>query len=314
MRLNRRHLIAAAAAATLPPLGQAQSRPAAGCVRPNTPSDPLRLETADEALDRGRGIAWRKPALAAAVTSALWRTVEPLTLPGPAAGTQLTVSEADLTTRLARLGGGTRTNLTVVAVRGARPEVAETGPHSALRLTVRPPDHHNFHCTLIVWDRTARTLSGFVGSTVPNRTAIVAAGLGVQNANMLLPGVFSYSLGSHSHYGTIGCAWGIPGAVRQNARGGERRRLACLRPTRADGFRGARTGTTTDDNIHCAETPLMEPWDRFSSEGCLTVAGRYTPEEGATGPWAGFSRAISAGGAVGAARTLWLVTPEQLSG
>jgi hypothetical protein len=61
-----------------------------------------------------------------------------------------------------------------------------------------------------------------------------------------------------------------------------------LRATTPQGMQGASVSTTTDDNIHCAETPLLEPYDRFSSEGCLVVAGRYTPQEGHTGPWARF--------------------------
>jgi hypothetical protein len=105
---------------------------------------------------------------------------------------------------------------------------------------------------------------------------------------MLLPGVFDYVPGPHSNYKKYGFPFSIIGALRQNGPSGGAGSLKVLRATTPQGMQGASVSTTTDDNIHCAETPLLEPYDRFSSEGCLVVAGRYTPQEGHTGPWARF--------------------------
>jgi hypothetical protein len=299
-----------------PLLAQAHATPAANvCRRDNLPPDPLAFETADQALQRGSGKAWRKPELKAAVTAELWKSVKPAPLSalwpegGDATPDQtLTVSHAKLSALLA--DQKTEPGVVVVAVRGARATSANTLWQSSIALTARAPDHHNFCCTIVLWDRSAQRVAGFIGSTVPNRTALVAAGLGVKSANMLKPGLFRYSVGGHSYYGAFGCAYGIPDALRQNARGAAAVKLPAWRPTRTDGLASARTGSTQDDNLHCAETPLLEPWDRFSSEGCMVVAGSYSPATGSTGAWAQFQGLLA--GDPRSARSLWLLHAGQL--
>lgn len=290
--------------------------PDAVCARGRLPSDPLAIETSEAALQRGIGLSWRKPDLAAAVTPELWRSVRPAPLGALlpetrdlADGTPLRVSHETL---LALLGERkTGAGHVVVAVRGARPQMVASGWAEGLELTAHAPDHHNFCCTIMLWNLASKAVAAFIGSTVPNRTAVVAAGLGVKSANMLKPGLFRYSTGSHSHYGTVGCGFGIPDSLRQNPRGGPIAKAPAWRPTRSDGFASARSSTTQDDNLHCAETPLLEPWDRFSSEGCMVVAGGYLPASGPTGPWAQFQTFLASDPR--ATRSVWLLHAGQLA-
>lgn len=266
----------------------AKTGPAKSSIREGLIKDPTVRESPDAAIARGTGLAWRKPQLAEVVTPDKWLAVRPLSEPGFAAraGTGVDVTDAVLREVVGdrELAPGP----VVFAIRGAASDRQANPFASGHRLTIVPPDHLNFCCTIGVWDPDTKQLSTYAASTVPNRTAIVSSALGVQAANMLLPGVFDYVPGSHSNYKKYGFPFSIIGALRQNGAGGGAGALKVLRATNPMGMQGASVSTTTDDNIHCAETPLLEPYDRFSSEGCMVVAGRYTPQEGHTGPWARF--------------------------
>ncbi|GBF57655.1 hypothetical protein PbB2_01324 [Candidatus Phycosocius bacilliformis] len=271
-----------------PSTGTEKKGPPKSSIRSGLIKDPTIRESPEAAITRGTGLAWRKPELAEVVTPDKWLAVRPLAEPGFAARQG---GGVDVTDDVLRAVVGDRDlapGPVVYAIRGAVSDRASNPFASGHRLTIVPPDHLNFCCTIGVWDPETKQVSTYAASTVPNRTAIVSSALGVQAANMLLPGVFTYVPGSHSNYKKYGFPFSIVGALRQNGAGGGAGSLKALRATTPLGMQGASVSTTTDDNIHCAETPLLEPYDRFSSEGCMVVAGRYTPQEGHTGPWARF--------------------------
>lgn len=257
-------------------------------IREGLPKDALLMESPEAAIARGTGLPWRKSNLEAVVTPDAWLGVRPLTEFGfgAAAGTRIAVSDAILRAHLGDYLPAS--GPIVVAIRGARADRAYNRFADQHALTIAAPDFLNFCCTIGVWDPETGLVSAYAASTVPNRTAIVTSALGVQDANMLLPGIFDYIPGSHSNYEDYGFPFSIQGALRQNSDGGGAGSLPALRAVSPTGMTGARTDTTRDDNLHCAETPLLEPYDRYSSEGCLVVAGRYTPKEGHVGPWAAF--------------------------
>ena len=257
-------------------------------IRPNLPQYALDMESPEAAQQRGHGQDWRKRELEASVSAEKWLAVTPLSAPGFGArsGQSLVLDDGVLRRHVGEIP--LEAGRVVVAIRGARPASPALDFAAVQSLTITPPDHLNFCCTLAVWDPDTARIAVYAGSTVPNRTAIVSSALGVQSANMLLPGIFTYVPGPHSNYAKYGFPFSIVGAIRQNSGSTGAGPLACLRATSPAGMQGARRDLTRDDNIHCAETPLLEPWDRFSSEGCLVVAGRYTPKEGHTGPWARF--------------------------
>ena len=266
----------------------AKAGPPKSSIRDGLIKDPAVRESPEAAVARGTGLAWRKPQLAEVVTADKWLAVRPLSEPGFGARTGSGVDITDAVLREVVGDQELASGPVVFAIRGAVSDRASNPYASGHRLTIVAPDHLNFCCTIGVWDPETKQLSTYAASTVPNRTAIVSSALGVQAANMLLPGVFSYVPGSHSNYKKYGFPFSIIGALRQNGPGGGAGSLKVLRATTPMGMHGATVSTTMDDNIHCAETPLLEPYDRFSSEGCLVVAGRYTPQEGHTGPWARF--------------------------
>lgn len=271
-----------------PATGAGKTGPAKSSIREGLIKDPMVRESPEAAIIRGTGLAWRKPQLAEVVTPDKWLAVRPLSEPGFAARAGSGVDITDAVLRAVAGEGELAPGPVIFAIRGAVSDRSSNPYASGHRLTIIAPDHLNFCCTIGVWDPETKQLSTYAASTVPNRTAIVSSALGVQAANMLLPGVFNYVPGSHSNYKKYGFPFSIMGALRQNGPGGGAGSLKVLRATNPQGFKGASVSSTTDDNIHCAETPLLEPYDRFSSEGCMVVAGRYTPQEGHTGPWARF--------------------------
>lgn len=275
-------------AKALPKSEVAKTGPAKSSIREGLIKDPTVRESPEAAIARGTGLAWRKPQLAEVVTPDKWLAVRPLSEPGFAARAGAGVDITDAVLRELVGDKELAPGPVVFAIRGAVSDRPSNPFASGHRLSIVPPDHLNFCCTIGVWDPETKQLSTYAASTVPNRTAIISSALGVQAANMLLPGVFDYVPGSHSNYKKYGFPFSIIGALRQNGAGGGAGALKVLRATTPMGMQGASVSTTTDDNIHCAETPLLEPYDRFSSEGCMVVAGRYTPQEGHTGPWARF--------------------------
>ncbi len=275
-------------AKALPKSEVAKTGPAKSSIREGLIKDPTVRESPEAAIARGTGLAWRKPQLAEVVTPDKWLAVRPLSEPGFAARAGAGVDITDAVLRELVGDKELAPGPVVFAIRGAVSDRPSNPFASGHRLSIVSPDHLNFCCTIGVWDPETKQLSTYAASTVPNRTAIVSSALGVQAANMLLPGVFDYVPGSHSNYKKYGFPFSIIGALRQNGAGGGAGALKVLRATTPMGMQGASVSTTTDDNIHCAETPLLEPYDRFSSEGCMVVAGRYTPQEGHTGPWARF--------------------------
>ncbi|MFM1976511.1 MAG: hypothetical protein RL145_1357, partial [Pseudomonadota bacterium] len=170
----------------------AKSGPPKSSIREGLIKDPTVRESPEAAIARGTGLAWRKPQLAEVVTPDKWLAVQALSEPGFAARAG---SGIDVTDAVLREVVGDRElapGPVVFAIRGAASDRQANPFASGHRLTIVPPDHLNFCCTIGVWDPDTKQLSTYAASTVPNRTAIVSSALGVQAANMLLPGVFDY--------------------------------------------------------------------------------------------------------------------------
>jgi len=66
-------------------------------------------------------------------------------------------------------------------------------------LEVQQTDHVHPRCTLGVWDRNAKTVACFCGSTVPSLKFVEkAAAIGGTGTNQLLTGLLQYAMGKHS--------------------------------------------------------------------------------------------------------------------
>jgi hypothetical protein len=157
---------------------------------------------------------------------------------------------------------------------------------AALRLESTRPDHRNFRCVIGVYHRATRTLSAYVGSTVPNRGGV----LGHYNTNRNSPTVIRAQCnilpcGMHPHVvGTHGGSY--PGCFLQGTSLSNRLRVMVLR-THNDVIYD--TGDiwhdwVPHDNIHPAFSTNSAV---FSSVGCTTVKGTYSNGRH-TGPWKSF--------------------------
>ena len=151
----------------------------------------------------------------------------------------------------------------------------------ALKLKLARPDHRTFRCTIGVLDVKSRKLSGFIASTVPNRTYVYTCWRRARDdedlaGNMLPTGCYGYIVGQHNS---------TPSAFVLRKTVNEKRTVAVWRST--DDV----TYTVQDDidvcqpgdNIHPAYSASTA---EFSSAGCQTIRGNSSG--GHNGEWAHF--------------------------
>ncbi len=151
----------------------------------------------------------------------------------------------------------------------------------ALKLRLARPDHKTFRCTIGVLDTRTRKLSGFIASTVPNRTYVYTCWQRARDdedlaGNMLPTGCYGYIVGQHNS---------TPSAFVLRLTLDKKRTVAVWRST--DDV----TYTVQDDvdvcqpgdNIHPAYTSSQA---EFSSAGCQTIRG--DSKGGHNGEWALF--------------------------
>lgn len=176
--------------------------------------------------------------------------------------------------------------LMVFALRGAlmtKESIAED--RDWIEIEDTRPDHKSFCCTIGLYDRNARKITGYLASTVPvgtNMTAYyerVKTGRPGDGVNCLPTGCYLFRVNSHKK-GTIKPALRMtePGSVDTDAAMTVLRTHDDLSFTHADVW----DKTTPYDNVHCAYFD-----NRFSSSGCLTIKGA----DGA-GPWGRFQDRI----------------------
>ena len=151
----------------------------------------------------------------------------------------------------------------------------------SLKLKLARPDHKTFKCTIGVLDVKTRKLSGFIASTVPNRTYVYTCWQRSRDdedlaGNMLPTGSYGYIVGQHNS---------TPSAFVLRKTINEKRTVAVWRST--DDV----TYTVQDeidvcqpgDNIHPAYSASSA---EFSSAGCQTIRGNSSG--GHNGEWAHF--------------------------
>lgn len=157
---------------------------------------------------------------------------------------------------------------------------------TTLRLESVRPDHRNFRCVIGVYHRATRTLSAYVGSTVPNRGGVLHHFNENRNSSTVIQAECNIlPCGMHPHVvGTHGGRY--PGCFLQGTSLNNRLRVVVLRTHRDVIYD---TGDVwhdwvPHDNIHPAFSANSAV---FSSVGCTTVKGSYSNGRH-QGPWASF--------------------------
>lgn len=162
------------------------------------------------------------------------------------------------------------------------------------------PNHTDYHCTMGVWDRDTNEIFVCHGSTVPavgylwhsvNGRTGEAIG---RNANMLSPGVYAHTVGTHVNRTSTR----QPGAFVQAAK------MCVMRLASEDlSFRQGnvkwdtesdRAGFSIGENIHAGLVPAKDWGARHFSAGCQVVRGTVaTPQTRDTpaGHWRAFREA-----------------------
>ncbi len=69
---------------------------------------------------------------------------------------------------------------------------------SALRIRDARPDHKGLNCVIGVYNLDAKTLSGFIASTVPNRNYVLKYSRGGNSGNLLPCGCYRLNVGTHN--------------------------------------------------------------------------------------------------------------------
>jgi hypothetical protein len=167
-------------------------------------------------------------------------------------------------------------------LRGAVLAAGSTASGRSLQLRLTRPNHREFRCVIGVYDTSAGTLAGFIGSTVPWYTFVHGYYAGGAKANMLPTGCYPYFVGAHG-------ARQIPGCFRlgKGYADDQQEKVAVLRTLNdvtydvSDVF----DPSIPHDNLHPAFGT-----NSFSSAGCQTVRGTYAG--GHTGEWAQFRKAV----------------------
>jgi uncharacterized caspase-like protein/tetratricopeptide (TPR) repeat protein len=198
--------------------------------------------------------------------------------------------ELELIIRASRFEPSRSSGVILFGIRGA--ELVGGGSQlnkDTIRLRDARPDHRAFRCVIGAYHVGRQQLSAFTGSTVPNTNAVYTNWARHQSGaapygNMLLSGCYRYRVGTH--VGTHE----VPGAFRLQ----EDAEVVVLR-SNADVTYD--TGDVFDqcvphDNLHPALRSMS-----FSSAGCQTVRGTYNADQGHTGEWAEFRKAVGLKGA-----------------
>ena len=156
---------------------------------------------------------------------------------------------------------------------------------NTLRLREARPDHRAPRCVLGVWDRQAKRLIAWPGSTVPNAVHMRRQAEAPERriANMLAPGLHPYVVGPHVPEGRpaeegafqLDRTVEVPVWRSLDAAGYD---LSCRFDICAP-----------EDNIHAAGPP--GDGIEFSSAGCQTLPGRHLPPAAPTGAYAAFRAA-----------------------
>ncbi len=196
----------------------------------------------------------------------------------------LTAADLQLLARLndfdlARLGD----TPVLFGLRGAGIVKDHTDPDGIVLVDQRP-DHAQPRCVIGVWDRAARKVSVFPGSTVPNQAALHLYKTKGTAGNLLPTGLYGYVCGPHTtkNKSTPGCFLLRKPDLTH--------RVVVVRRSKDD-LSYQRTDIVhrcgPGDNIH--PTFFSQPTS-FSSLGCQTIVGTF--KNGAhVGSWASFRRA-----------------------
>ncbi|MGO9485542.1 MAG: trypsin-like peptidase domain-containing protein [Rhodomicrobium sp.] len=180
----------------------------------------------------------------------------------------------------------------VFGLRGCHLDPGAGGPdgrfcqveRSALRIRDTRPDHKGLNCVIGVYNLDAKTLSGFIASTVPNRNYVLKYSRGGNSGNLLPCGCYRMNVGTHNgvHRGCL--IQGEPITVLRS-------RHDALYDVR-DIF-DCNTVDWPWDNLHPAFRDTSNS-SEFSSAGCQTVRGNYV--DGAyAGEFAQFREALGLG-------------------
>lgn len=168
----------------------------------------------------------------------------------------------------------------------------------SLRLKDVRPNHRDFRCVIGVYDRKAKTLSGYTASTVPNARGVLRyynlvnhLGSGVKS-NLLPTGCYELCVGTH--FGSVT----VPGVFRLGngpmpANSGEATVLRTVNDV-TFGTMDVWDRNKPSDNLHPAFGT-----SRFSSLGCMTVRGSYRGNGQHTGEWAKFRAAAGLNDGIG---------------
>jgi len=175
---------------------------------------------------------------------------------------------------------------------------------AGIELVEKIPDHYTQCCVIGVLDTQAGTLHAFNASTVPDAAFVYAQADGIEGANMMPTGLYGYTVGTHGA-SRKNVQTRQPGAWRQ-ARPWPVRRIKSIP---ADGLLsythasfwdvGPSCGglrPSTGNNIHAGILDATQLDVRFSSAGCQTLPGRYSPRPRT--PVGAFSRFRIAAGLV----------------
>ncbi len=197
--------------------------------------------------------------------------------------------ELELIIRASRFEPSRSSGVILFGIRGAELIGGSQLNKDGIRLRDVRPDHRAFRCVIGAYHVGRQQVSAFTGSTVPNTNAVYTNWARHQSGaapygNMLLSGCYRYRVGTH--VGTHE----VPGAFRLQ----EDAEVVVLR-SNADVTYD--TGDVFDrcvphDNLHPALRSMS-----FSSAGCQTVRGTYNAEQGHTGEWAEFRKAVGLKGA-----------------
>ena len=139
-----------------------------------------------------------------------------------------------------------------------------------LRLKETYPDHEHLRCVIGVYNSKTGLLSGFAGSTVPNRRAVSLYYSQHTVGNMMMTGMYRFEVG----WDMASRPSRIPGTFIENGR-----QKAVWRSTNNlfyDVFDRLEDDRLHGDNIHPSAS---DPSSEFSSYGTIAVKGSFKAED-----------------------------------
>jgi N-acetylmuramoyl-L-alanine amidase/murein DD-endopeptidase MepM/ murein hydrolase activator NlpD/peptidoglycan hydrolase-like protein with peptidoglycan-binding domain len=159
-----------------------------------------------------------------------------------------------------------------------------------INLVEAVPDHKQCKCVIGVWKRSTKQIAVFIGSTVPNWSAVIkqhGKPNKLDESNMRPTGRYKHKVGTHKKEAD---PLYIASVFREDEEVPAIRTLNNAIYEITDIWTFGRPG----DNIHPTRT--TKTTDKFSSEGCITVLGEYTKAKDKTpdkhtGLWSDFRKA-----------------------